>query len=105
MRAAFATATIALLSLVSSCGGTHHKGDTVYTNQECIGAINENSYDEMTRYCNQRNEAGLVVMESNGEIMIIPGSSRGTLVEPGVGKSLVQFDGKGRWWVASEFIK
>ncbi len=45
MRAAFATATIALLSLVSSCGGTHHKGDTVYTNQECIGAINENSYD------------------------------------------------------------
>lgn len=94
------------LALYSCIGGSGFKhGQTVTVTKKCIWASNENTYDQMTKYCNRRDERGLELMESRGEVGILWSGDKGTVTDLAFGKVKIRLDNDKEVWVASEFLK
>ena len=99
---------IAITTVLISCGGggsSIKHGQTVSVKEKCIWASNEETFDQMNRYCNARDERGLELMESRGEVGILYGGESGVVTDMGFGKIKIRLSTDKEVWVASEFIK
>ena len=91
--------------LISCSSGGFKNGQTVYVSEQCIGAINEDSYDEMTKLCNRRDALGLEQMESNGLIKILNTGTKGVVVDQAFGMVRIRLYNGYEYWCANEFVK
>lgn len=97
-----------IATLLISCGGggsSAKLGATVTISKECIGAINEDCYEQMTKYCNRRDETGLELMAAEGQIRIISAGETGVVTEQALGKTKIRLNDNTELWCANEFIK
>ena len=99
-----------LLTLLASYGCSNsgkkfQHGEEVTISQRCIGAVDNESYDLMNKYCNRRDERGLEIMESQGKIRIIEKGETGTITEMGFGKVKIRTNNNIEYWCANEFVK
>lgn len=97
-----------LIALLMSCNGSSSgikPGSTVFVTEQCIGAINEDSFDEMTKYCGRKDEVGLEIMEGKGLIKILEKGESGVVTDMGFGKIKIRLEDRSEYWCASEFIK
>lgn len=99
--------TVLLSLLLLSCGNSNSfkKGDTVYVSEQCIGAINEDSYMKMNNLCRRRDAKGLQIMENDGLIKILNSGKSGSVVDMSFGKVKIRLDNGSEYWCASEFIE
>lgn len=97
---------ITLVLLLASCGdGGFKHGTALETSQRCIVAYDEDSFSEMTKLCNRRDEYGLEQMEQRGRIAILSQGATGTVVETGFAKTKIRLSDNSEVWVANEFLK
>ena len=96
-----------LASLFSCSGKSGFKGgQSVVVSEKCIGAIDEDSYDEMTRMCVNKDERGLEIMESRGLIEIINSGESAIVTKAAFGKVKIRLSSNDReYWCADQFIK
>lgn len=80
-------------------------GDVVTVTEQCIVAIDKDSYDLMTTYCTRRDERGLELMEAKGLIKIAYQGEYGTVTDMGFGKVKIRLDDNKEWWCANEFVR
>lgn len=99
---------VAMLSSCSGCSGNSQSnikhGSTVVVSQRCIGAIDEDSFDKMNKYCVRQDERGLEIMESLGQIAILEEGETGVVTEMGFGKIKIRLLDDREFWCSSEFI-
>ena len=80
-------------------------GDAVLVSQECIVAADEDSYDEMTKLCNRKDERGLELMSAQGWIAILEEGTSGVVVDMEFGKMKIRLSDNREVWCANEFLK
>lgn len=80
-------------------------GDAVLVSQECIVAADEDSYDEMTKLCNRKDERGLELMSAQGRIAILEEGTSGVVVDMEFGKMKIRLSDNREVWCANEFLK
>ena len=101
--------TMLVAVLVCSCGGSKEKGvklgSTVCVLKECIGAIDEDSYSEMTKLCTRKDETGLEIMEERGLIKILDYGTSGVVTDMGLGKTKIRMKDKTEYWCSNEFVR
>ncbi len=88
-----------------SCGGGFKDGQAVTVSKECIWASNEDTYDQMQKYCNRKDERGLELMEMRGEVGILSSGAKGVVTDLAFGKVKIRLGDDSEVWVASEFLK
>ena len=95
------------VSLFSCNGKTGFKGgQNVIVSEQCIGAIDEDSYDEMTRFCVNKDERGLELMESRGLIDILNSGESAVVTKTAFGKVKIRLSSNDReYWCADKFLK
>lgn len=96
--------------VLTGCGGGGGSklpkvGEVTYVNQQCLSATSEANFDELNKVCNRRDETALEEMISEGKVFVIHTSDRGKMVKHSFGKCYVDINGKGKVWIATEFIK
>lgn len=100
---------LSLIFLLGACGSGSGKGfkdgDEVTVSQKCIWASDEESFSEMNKLCNQKDEMGLEKMESLGKVGIVLQGTKCVVTESGFGKSKIRLDNGREVWVSSEFLK
>ena len=102
----FLTIFAAVLTLAScSCGNGFKHGQEVTVSQKCIWASNEDTYDQMTKYCNRKDEHGLELMEGRGEVGILWTGDKGVVTDLAFGKVKIRLENDQEVWVASEFLR
>lgn len=106
----FLIVTVLAFILTSCLGGSGGKsfkmGQDVQVAQQCIGAIDEESFDEMNRYCVRRDERGLEVMQLKGLITILDEGERGVITDSGFGMYKIRLNINDReYWCSQEFLK
>lgn len=79
-------------------------GDAVFVSQECIVAADEDSYDEMTKLCNRKDERGLELMSAQGRIAILEEGTSGIVVDMEFGKMKIRLSDDKEVWCANEFL-
>lgn len=95
---------------MTACGGGSGKsglkhGDTAVVTEQCIGAVDEDSYEQMLKYCNRRDERGLELMEARGLITILEEGETGVVTEMGFGKTKIRLLDDREYWCSSKFVK
>ncbi|SDN82049.1 hypothetical protein SAMN04487900_103175 [Prevotella communis] len=99
-------AFFAILTLSAcSCSGGFKHGQQVTVSERCIYASSEGAYDEMTKYCNRRDEAALERMDSRGEIGILYRGDTGVVTEVDFAKVKIRLQDGKEVWVANDFLK
>ena len=98
-----------LLSLVLliSCGddvSVIRHGDTVRVTEKTIAAISEDSFSEMIKCCTRHDERALEIMESFGQITILPQETKGVVTDMGIGKVKIRLNDNREFWCAVEFV-
>jgi maltodextrin utilization protein YvdJ len=102
---------IILSMIVISCNNSKKSlkiGDSGRVIKQCLSAVNENAYDEMTRISVRNDELSLMEMVTKGEVFILEPGVNGVVRDVELGKYLFESDYLGetkRLWVASEFIE
>lgn len=92
--------------LLASCGsGGFKNGQTVTVKEKCIWASNEDTFDQMTKFCNRKDERGLELMEMRGEVGILDGGDKGVVTDLAFGKAKIRLRNDNEVWVANEFLK
>ena len=95
--------------LMCSCGGSKEKGaklgSTVYVLKECIGAVDEDSFSEMSKLCTRKDKTGLEIMEERGLIKILSYGTSGVVTDLGFGKTKIRLEDRSEYWCSSEFVK
>lgn len=96
-----------IAAMLLSCGGgsKFKQGSTVTVAKKCIWASNEDTYEQMTKYCNRKDERGLELMESRGEVGILYSGDKGTVTDMAFGKTKIRLENNMEVWVASEFLQ
>ena len=92
------------------CGGNGGSkmpkvGEVTFVNQQCLSATSETAFDKLNRVCNRKDEAALSDMIEDGDVYIINSFEKGKMIKHSFGKCLVEFEGKGKVWIATEFIR
>lgn len=99
---------ITAFSLVG-CTGSKGKlpkvGEYTSVTQQCLSATSERAYDELNKVSSRRDEAALSYMIQRGEVFVINTFDKGKMVKHSFGKCLVDIEGKGKVWIATDFIK
>lgn len=96
---------VALLVASCSCGGGFRHGQEVTVSQRCIWASNEDTFEQMTKCCNRRDERGLELMEGRGEVGILWTGDKGIVTDLAFGKVRIRLENDQEVWVASEFLR
>ena len=92
--------------LILSCGGGGFKnGQTVTVKGKCIWASNEDTFHQMTKYCNRKDERGLELMEMRGEVGILDEGDNGVITDLAFGKAKIRLANDNEVWVANEFLR
>lgn len=99
------TMIFAALLLLSCGGGGFKNGQTVTVKEKCIWASNEDTFDQMLKYCNRRDERGLELMESRGEVGILWSGDKGVITDMAFGKVKIRLANDNEVWVANEDIR
>lgn len=99
------TMIFAALLLLSCGGGGFKNGQTVTVKEKCIWASNEDTFDQMLKYCNRRDERGLELMESRGEVGILWSGDKGVITDMAFGKVKMRLANDNEVWVANEDIR
>ena len=95
------------LVLLLSCGedvNTICHGDAVFITEKTIVAVSEDSYSQMIKCCSRKDERGLEIMESFGQITILSQGTRGVVIDMGIGKVKIRLDDDREFWCAVEFV-
>lgn len=93
-------------AVLLSCGGSGFKhGQSVTVKEKCIWASNEETFGQVTKYCNRKDERGLELMESRGEVGILSSGAKGVVTDLAFGKVKIRLDDDSEVWVAREFLK
>ena len=95
----------ALLLLSCGGGGGFRHGQSVTVKEKCIWASNEETFDQMTKYCNRKDERGLELMESRGEVGILWTGDKGVVTDMAFGKVKIRLEDDSEVWVANEFLR
>lgn len=95
----------ALIGCTSSNGKLPKVGEYTSVTQQCLSATSERAYDELNKVSSRRDEAALSYMIERGEVFVINTFDKGKMVKHSFGKCLVDIEGKGKVWIASDFIK
>ena len=98
-------ATLSLIGCTGSNGKLPKVGEYTSVTQQCLSATSERAYDELNKVSSRRDEAALSYMIERGEVYAINTFDKGTMVKHGFGKCLVDIQGKGKVWIATDFIK
>lgn len=101
----FLTMIFATLLLASCGGGGFKNGQTVTVKEKCIWASNEDTFDQMTKFCNRKDERGLELMEMRGEVGILDAGDKGVVTDLAFGKAKIRLRNDNEVWVANEFLK
>lgn len=90
-----------------SCGGGNLPkiGEETSVKKECLSAVDEESFDELNKVCNRKDEKRLIQMMSSGKVYVIKSYETGIMKEKKFAKSLVDIEGIGEVWIANEFIQ
>ena len=96
---------ISIICCTSSNGKLPKVGEYTSVKQQCLSATSERAYDELNKVSNRRDEAALSYMIERGEVFVINTFDKGKMVKHSFGKCLVDIEGKGKVWIASDFIK
>ena len=81
-------------------------GQSVVVSTKCIGAIDEDSFDEMNKYCVRKDERGLEIMESRGLITIISSGEDAIVTKVGFGKVKIRLSSNEReYWCSDDYVK
>lgn len=99
------TMIFAALLLLSCGGGGFKNGQTVTVKEKCIWASNEDTFDQMTKYCNRKDERGLELMEMRGEVGILDEGDNGVITDLAFGKAKIRLANDNEVWVANEFLR
>ena len=97
---------VILCTVFASCGGNSFRhGQSVVVKERCIWAADEDSYNEMCKLCNRKDEIGLENMESQGKVGILEAGETGTVTDLNFETVQIRIaDGK-KVFVASKFLK
>jgi len=86
-----------LLSIIlcSSCSENSNRsklklGERCYITEECLGAIDESSFDELINISNRRDQVALQELFLNGTVYILKTSDDCTLLELKFGKCKIR---------------
>ena len=98
---------IAISTVLWSCSGASgfKNGQKVTVKEKCIWASNEETFSQMNDYCSRRDEGGLEIMESRGQIGILYTGDTGVVTDMGIGKVRIRLDNSMEVWVSSEFLR
>lgn len=99
------TMIFAALLLLSCGGGGFKNGQTVTVKEKCIWASNEDTFDQMTKCCNRKDERGLELMEMRGEVGILDEGDKGVITDLAFGKAKIRLANDNEVWVANEFLR
>lgn len=93
------------LLLGCSCGSKPRHGDVVTIRERCIWALTDDAYEQMTEYCNHKDERSLEIMEKIGLVGIFEVGESGKVVDMAIGRYKILTSDNKEVWVASEFVK
>lgn len=100
---------ICMALMMAACGNsntpTYKAGDEVTVKTKCIWASDEESFEQMTKYCNRKDEMGLEKMEALGQVGIVYKGTKAVITDLGFGKAKIRLDDGSEVWVSSEFLK
>lgn len=90
-----------------SCGGRNLPGvgEETSIKQECLSAVDDDSFDELNKVCNRKDETRLIQMMNEGKVYVIKSYKTGIMKDQKFGKCLVDIEGIGEVWIANEFIQ
>ncbi len=96
---------------LSACGSKKPSkkiGDVAFITKMCLSADTEDNFKLMSDISVRKDEPALTKMIDAGSVVVIPGSTRGTIRDNGFGKYLVEMEiglETKRLWVAIEFVE
>ena len=61
----------AMLLLLCSCGSSGKAGEPIATNQQCLAASSQDSFDKLNKVCNRKDSQELSRMINNKEAFIL----------------------------------
>ena len=79
-------------------------GERVCISQDCIGAIDKDSFSQMNKYCNRKDVRGLEIMEAKGLITILKKGTTGVITEMSFGMYKIRLNDDREFWCAQEFV-
>ncbi len=90
-----------------SCGGRNLPkiGEETFIKEECLSAVDEESFDELNKVSNRKDETRLIQMMNEGKVYVIKSYKTGIMKDMEFGKCLVDIEGIGEVWIANEFIQ
>lgn len=90
-----------------SCGGGNLPkiGEETSVKKECLSAVDEESFDELNKVCNRKDEKRLIQMMNSGKVYVIKSYETGIMKDKTFLKCLVEFDRTGEVWIDNEFIQ
>lgn len=98
-------AAFTLTCCTGSSGKLPKVGESTSVTQQCLSATSERAYEELNKVSSRKDEAALSYMIERGEVYVINTFDKGKMVKHSFGKCLVDIEGKGKVWIATEFIK
>ena len=101
---------LVLAIIISSCSSNNSSkglrpGEEAEITQKCISAIDEDSFDEMTKLCIRKDELGLELMAEKGKIQILYTGTQCVVVETGFAKTKIRLKDGTEVLVANEFVE
>lgn len=105
MKKIFIISIIALSFLACSGNKGFKHGEKVFISERCIAASDEENYKLMSKYCARKDETGLEIMETLGQITILEQGTQGVVTDMSLGIVKIRLDDKREFWCANEFVK
>ncbi|WP_118952346.1 hypothetical protein [Taibaiella helva] len=97
-----------LLLGLFSCDKPAKEGEQYTTKTECLSAVDERCYAEMTEYSVLRDEKKLQALRAAGKVISLPASKKVTVLKRKIDIALVEYrtrHGKRQVWVAVKHLQ
>lgn len=97
-----------LLWSLFSCSKPAKEGEQRVVKTECLSAVDERCYAEMTEYTVLKDEKKLDALKATGKVIRLPASKKVTILKRKIDIALVEYQarkGKKQVWVAVKHLQ